>query len=382
MMRYVTSSFMLVALLVAATGSMALAITPAYDVSPRLISEAASGSGSMGSGSSSSTTMQSERSSSEMNTTTNTGTDTTTRSDSTMQQSERSQQQTSTPSTMQGGAPSSTTSGQPYSSQQQSYDMQQQQTGQQPYGQQTQYGQSPYGQTQYGQQQQYGAYGSSSSTMTTTSSTMTSVPPRSDASPHDPRYYVNQQPYPTMGQSTAAGQQDPNNPYASNTTAYNGTAGGYAANTNAAMNQQQGVSVMQTLTGTGRHNTFVRLLQVAGLDRILTGTYPYTVFAPTDEAFDRYSNNKVEDLQQPENRDRLVRFLSYHITSGKWQERDLNKLTSPNTTTTLGTIGGLQLPVYSLNTGEVRLSTNVHITEPNLEAGNGMVHEVDTVILP
>jgi uncharacterized surface protein with fasciclin (FAS1) repeats len=376
MMRYVTSSLMLVALLAAATGSMALAQAPSH-VSPQWLSEAASGSGSMGSGgsSSSSTTMQSERSAAEMNTTTNSqdASGTTVRSESTLQQTERQQQQSSTPSTMPQGSPSSPTGGQQPYSHQQSSDM--------PPMQQTQYGQAPYGQSPGGQQPMMGQQ--EGGTYSASSATMTSVPPRSDASPHDPRYYVNQAAYPTgMGQPMATGQQDPNNPYTTNTTAYGGTAGGYAASTNTAMGQQQSVSVLQTLMGTGRHGTFVRLLQVAGLDRVLTGTYPYTVFAPTDEAFDRYSNNKVEDLQQPENRDRLVRFLSYHITSGKWQERDLNKLASPNTSTTLGTIGGLQLPVYSLDTGEVRLSTNVHITEPNLEAGNGMVHEVDTVILP
>ena len=133
-------------------------------------------------------------------------------------------------------------------------------------------------------------------------------------------------------------------------------------------------SVADLLTADPRFSTLVTALDSAGLMQDLRHEGPFTLFAPTDTAFSQLPQGTMEDLLQPANRNRLVAILSYHIVEGTHRATDLQKVTS------LSTIAGSNLPVGNTNRA-VTVGTAT-VIQPNREAGNGMIHVLDAVLMP
>ncbi|MGI0489131.1 fasciclin domain-containing protein [Pantanalinema rosaneae CENA516] len=122
-------------------------------------------------------------------------------------------------------------------------------------------------------------------------------------------------------------------------------------------------------------STFNTAIEAAGLTEALQGQGPYTVFAPSDEAFAAIPAETRAQLLQPENREKLRQVLSYHVVS---QNLPANQLQSGE----VNTLAGQPLNVQ-VNQGTQQVSVNdASVTQPNLQASNGIVHVVDRVILP
>jgi uncharacterized surface protein with fasciclin (FAS1) repeats len=119
----------------------------------------------------------------------------------------------------------------------------------------------------------------------------------------------------------------------------------------------------------GSFNTLVAAVKAAGLVETLKGDGPFTVFAPTDEAFAKLPAGTVEDLLKPENKDQLVAILTYHVVPGEIMSSDLLSTTSATT------VNGQKAPI-GLRVG------NANVIKADVDASNGVIHVIDTVLLP
>ena len=119
----------------------------------------------------------------------------------------------------------------------------------------------------------------------------------------------------------------------------------------------------------GSFNTLAAALQAAGLVETLKSDGPFTVFAPTDEAFARLPEGTVENLLKPENKDQLIAILTYHVVSGKIMSSDLLS------TTSAPTVNGQSAPI-GLRVGDA------NVIQADINASNGVIHVIDTVLLP
>ena len=124
----------------------------------------------------------------------------------------------------------------------------------------------------------------------------------------------------------------------------------------------------------GKLNTLVAAVKAAGLADTLKGSGPFTVFAPTDEAFARLPAGTLENLLKPENKQRLQSILKYHVVPGKIMAADVGKLESART------VQGQSIAIKTKN-GSVMVD-NAKVTKPDITASNGVIHLVDAVILP
>ena len=120
--------------------------------------------------------------------------------------------------------------------------------------------------------------------------------------------------------------------------------------------------------------TLVAAVKAAGLVETLSGDGPFTVFAPTDEAFAKLPAGTLEDLLKPENKDKLVAILTYHVVAGKVTAADVVKLD------TATTVNG-QAADISVEGGTVKVD-GATVTATDIAASNGVIHVIDTVILP
>ena len=134
-------------------------------------------------------------------------------------------------------------------------------------------------------------------------------------------------------------------------------------------------NIVDTAVKAGQFNTLVAALSAAGLADTLKGAGPFTVFAPTDEAFKKLPPGTVENLLKPENKAQLVRILTYHVVSGKTLSADLagKKLD-------VKTIEGGMLTVDA-TMGGVSVN-NAKVVSADVGADNGVIHVVDSVMLP
>lgn len=121
-------------------------------------------------------------------------------------------------------------------------------------------------------------------------------------------------------------------------------------------------------------NTLVTAVQAAGLVETLQGPGPFTVFAPTDEAFARLPAGTVETLLLPENRDQLVAILTYHVVPGRVDAAQVVNLQAANT------VQGAAVQI-NVEGGTVRVN-DATVTATDIEATNGIVHVIDSVLLP
>lgn len=124
----------------------------------------------------------------------------------------------------------------------------------------------------------------------------------------------------------------------------------------------------------GEFNTLVAAVQAAGLVDTLKGEGPFTVFAPTDEAFAKLPEGTLESLLRPENRDKLQSILTYHVVPGKVMSSDVVKLNSATS------VEGSDIAIKTMN-GTVMVN-EAHVTKADIETSNGVIHVIDSVILP
>lgn len=124
----------------------------------------------------------------------------------------------------------------------------------------------------------------------------------------------------------------------------------------------------------GDFSTLVVALQAAGLDGVLRGEGPFTVFAPTNEAFAALPPGTVESLLKPENKEQLVAILTYHVVPGSVYAADVVELE------TATTVNGGDLQIDAAMGGVKVDDANVIATD--IEASNGVIHVIDAVMLP
>lgn len=132
--------------------------------------------------------------------------------------------------------------------------------------------------------------------------------------------------------------------------------------------------IVDTAVEAGSFTTLVTAVQAAGLVDTLKGEGPFTLFAPTDEAFAKLPAGAVDDLLKPENKDRLVAVLSYHVVPGKVMAADAMQADSATT------VQGSDLRITTQD-GKVMVD-DATVVQADIEAGNGVIHVIDTVIMP
>jgi len=132
--------------------------------------------------------------------------------------------------------------------------------------------------------------------------------------------------------------------------------------------------VVDTAIAAGSFKTLAKALDAAGLVTTLKGAGPFTVFAPTDEAFAKLPDGTLETLLKPENKEKLRRILTYHVVPGKVMAADVVKLQSAKA------VSGDTITV-KVQDGVVHLD-NATVTSADVIASNGVIHVIDSVILP
>jgi len=132
--------------------------------------------------------------------------------------------------------------------------------------------------------------------------------------------------------------------------------------------------IVDTAAAAGQFNTLVAAVQAAGLVDTLKGEGPFTVFAPTDEAFAKLPAGTVDDLLKPENREKLAAILTYHVVPGKIMSGDIT-----GKTTAVTSVQGGSLDVDATSGVKVNDAT---VVTADIEADNGVIHVIDTVLLP
>ena len=132
-------------------------------------------------------------------------------------------------------------------------------------------------------------------------------------------------------------------------------------------------TIVDVAAGNPDFSTLVTAVKAAGLVDTLSGKGPFTVFAPTNAAFAKLPAGTVESLLKPENKDKLAAILTYHVVSGKVLAADVVKLKSADTV-----IG----KAVTINTAKGVKVNNANVTATDVKASNGVIHVIDTVLLP
>ena len=132
--------------------------------------------------------------------------------------------------------------------------------------------------------------------------------------------------------------------------------------------------IVDTAVAAGSFKTLTAALQAAGLVDTLKGKGPFTVFAPTDEAFAKLPAGTVEDLLKPANKEKLVAILTYHVVPGEVMAAQVTKMDSAKT------VNGQSL-TFSVNGGTVMVD-NAKVVKTDILCSNGVIHVIDSVVLP
>ena len=152
----------------------------------------------------------------------------------------------------------------------------------------------------------------------------------------------------------------------SSATAVHATTVAYAKDTKA--------DIVDTAVNAGSFTKLAAALQAAGLVETLKGEGPFTVFAPTDEAFAKLPAGTVENLLKPESKDKLIEILTYHVVPGKVLAADVVKLDSAKT------VQGSDVEI-KVDGGKVMVD-GANVVKTDIDCKNGVIHVIDAVILP
>ena len=132
--------------------------------------------------------------------------------------------------------------------------------------------------------------------------------------------------------------------------------------------------IVDTAVAAGQFETLAAALGAADLVETLKGDGPFTVFAPTDEAFAKLPEGTVESLLKPENKAKLTAILTYHVVPGKVMAADVVKLTEAET------VSGAKVSISVK--GDAVMINNATVAAADIKASNGVIHVIDTVLLP
>ena len=132
--------------------------------------------------------------------------------------------------------------------------------------------------------------------------------------------------------------------------------------------------IVDTAVAAGSFKTLATALTAAGLVETLKGPGPFTVFAPTDEAFAKLPAGTLESLLKPENKAKLAGILTYHVVAGKVMAADVVKLTSAKT------VNGESVKI-TVDGGKVKVN-DANVIKADVAASNGVIHVIDAVLLP
>ena len=146
-------------------------------------------------------------------------------------------------------------------------------------------------------------------------------------------------------------------------------------------------NIIQNAVNSADHTTLVAAVKAAGLAETLQGPGPFTVFAPTNEAFAKLPAGTVDALLQPENKSTLTKVLTYHVVAGKWSSADLKaKIMEGNGTAELTTIEGGKLWVMLHDGKYIMLKDEkggmALVAIADVFQSNGVIHVIDTVMMP
>ncbi len=135
-----------------------------------------------------------------------------------------------------------------------------------------------------------------------------------------------------------------------------------------------GKTIVEIAAGAEDFSTLVAAVKATELVDVLSSKGPFTVFAPTNEAFAKLPKGTVESLLKPENKDKLIAVLKYHVVPGKVMAKDVVKVDSAKTaqgSSVTVTVEGKTVKV-----------DNAKVVKTDIEASNGVIHVIDTVIIP
>ena len=132
-------------------------------------------------------------------------------------------------------------------------------------------------------------------------------------------------------------------------------------------------TIVGVAAGAGQFNTLVAAVKAAGLVDTLNGNGPFTVFAPTDEAFAKLPAGTVDNLLKPENKEKLAAILTYHVLSGKVMAADV-KTSIPKT------VNGKEVAIR-VNADKVTIGA-ANVVRTDIPASNGVIHVIDSVLIP
>jgi uncharacterized surface protein with fasciclin (FAS1) repeats len=142
----------------------------------------------------------------------------------------------------------------------------------------------------------------------------------------------------------------------------------------AAATEQASSNILETAAAAGSFTTLAAAINAAGLTETLSGPGPFTVFAPTDDAFAKLPAGTVENLLKPENKDKLVGVLTYHVVPGSVMAKDVV------TSAKLKSVQGQELTVRV--DGSAVSIDGASVIKTDIAASNGVIHVIDSVVLP
>jgi uncharacterized surface protein with fasciclin (FAS1) repeats len=146
-----------------------------------------------------------------------------------------------------------------------------------------------------------------------------------------------------------------------------------SCNNNNNNNNDNGDTIVDIAAASDAFGTLVEALEAADLVDVLAGEGPFTVFAPTDPAFDDLPEGTLEALL--EDTEQLAQVLQYHVVQGRYTAEQLVQMDE------LETLSGQRL-TFGLSEDGFLLVNNARVTLPNIEAANGIIHVIDTVLIP
>ncbi|MBG9378202.1 fasciclin domain-containing protein [Panacibacter sp. DH6] len=148
----------------------------------------------------------------------------------------------------------------------------------------------------------------------------------------------------------------------------------------------QSKDIVDVAAGSKAHTTLVAAVKAAGLVETLKGKGPFTVFAPTNDAFAKLPAGTVETLLKPENKAKLTSILTYHVVAGNLDAAAvMDAIKKGNGKAVLTTVNGQTLTA-AIDNGKVKLTDEnggaAYVTATDLKASNGVIHVIDAVVLP
>ena len=145
-------------------------------------------------------------------------------------------------------------------------------------------------------------------------------------------------------------------------------------------------NIIENAVNSTDHKTLVAAVKAAGLVETLQGKGPFTVFAPTDKAFAKLPKGTVEELVKPENKAMLTKILTYHVLAGNYSAKDVwDAVKAGKGKATMATVAGAPLTFWTkgedLYVTDVK-GTNAKVTIADVNQSNGVIHVIDTVLMP